>query len=188
MVALYGFSGDLPATNHLCKMWWLLASLSEGLFLSWGITTIPRLRARSAVSCNRVRSGPLMRRVLTCLPKSPTRTRRIDYGLCHHLLWAQEVLHFEQSFSDHVFVAYRVNADAKRSVFFPPKVQPLSEGEKTLLLPNFHSPATSIILRSPWSRITRILLGPSGPIERYIRSRSHPHFITNVFRRYHSDV
>ena len=43
----------------------------------------------------------------------------------------------EQSFSDHLLVAYRVNADAKRSVFFPPKVRMLSEREKNKVAAKF---------------------------------------------------
>ena len=68
---------------------------------------------------------------------NPTRTRRIDYGLCHHLLWAEEVSRFEQSFSDHALVAYRINADAKRSVFMPPQVRNLSQTETNQVAANF---------------------------------------------------
>ena len=68
---------------------------------------------------------------------NPTRTRRIDFGLCHHLLWAEEVSQFEQSFSDHAIVAYNVNAEARNKVFMPPRVRSISESERDTVAARF---------------------------------------------------
>ena len=128
IIALYGFAGDLPSTSFLVKEATAACKSFGGTFLMMGDFNCTQ---EEGSVCSLLQQGAIRSfdEAGTDLPATnPTRTRRIDFGLCHHLLWAQEVLHFEQQFSDHALVAYRINAEASHSVYFPPRVQTLSEG------------------------------------------------------------
>ena len=127
VLALYGFPGS---TNHLVQEVVAACKSFGGMFLIVGDYNCTQ---EEGTVCGLLQQGAVRSfdEAGVNLPATnPLRTRRIDYGLGHHLLWAHEILHFEQSFSDHSLVAYRINAETMRSVFFPPRVQPLPENGK----------------------------------------------------------
>ena len=137
VVALYGFAGDLPATNQLVQDVVAACKSFGGTFLIVGDFNCTQ---NEGEVCNLLQQGAVRSfdEAGVDLPATnPPRTRRIDFGLCHHLLWAEEVSHFDQSFSDHALVAYRVNADARHNVFMPPRVRSLTEIEKDKVAANF---------------------------------------------------
>ena len=127
VVAVYGFPGDEAATDVLIRE--LLQAIDRfgGTFLLIGDYNTTQ---HSGAVSHAIRQGQVHAlddaSLEAQLPTNPLRTRRIDFGLSHRRLWADDIFNFETCFSDHKVVGYKLAVTLRSEVFRPPKFVAIS--------------------------------------------------------------
>ena len=127
IAAVYGYPGDEAATDALIRD--LLRAIDRfgGLFLVLGDFNTTQQTGAVNFALRQGHLRALDEASLEAqVPTNPLRTRRIDYGLSHRRLWANDVFNFETCFSDHKVVGYQLDVTLRTEIFRPPKFALLS--------------------------------------------------------------
>ena len=109
-IAFYGFPGQLDLTSRAFRGLLTAVGSFGGLFCIWG--DYSQLQTEGAVA-DAISRG-WVRSFDECnpgvAPTGPTRTRRIDFGLAHHRLWADQTANHEHpEVSNHALVSYDIS-------------------------------------------------------------------------------
>ena len=128
MIALYGYPSNQSATDALFQQVQQAMLRFGGLCILFGDFNM--IQEAGAVG-DALRQGTWHSLDETAphlmLPTNPTRTRRIDFALCHRRIWATELRHFDNALSDHRLVAYKLNIVLRTQCFARPRFSALSK-------------------------------------------------------------
>ena len=127
VIAFYGLPGDVAATEQAFDEVLSAALAFGGRFAIWGDFNAVQQEGPFPRAFARGQAQPMDHTIeAEQVCTNPTRTRRIDFGVCHRQIVVESVSHFDlPHLSDHVSVLYQIATGTRCDSYQAPRPVPL---------------------------------------------------------------